>query len=379
LDFNLLTCLFRLPDEAIIKEGWNKFILRETTKKLLPREINQRRNKIGFTTPEYQWFMRMKNKIYTIFLSQSFAKRKYFNQQEVLKAFQKFIEGKIDDTMIFWRLLNLELWLREFFDTKPVKELRSARVYQFGNPNVGKKLDIKVDGKTYLRYPIKTKLFKKGDKMGKEIPHSLLQCFKTLKLGKKWFGVVSEKIIAIAQGRSYFIWEIKASFLAKILSNFVTKTPYGIGLGSPWTMELAIREIGVIRAIGAAVVAAITKPFGWRGVFYQIAGPAVRSIDGPTEYSLYPSNVSAKLGPKDPQKVAENIKLQIVNDKSISNFKFQISNFLGVVIIDANDLGQNVLGNSTPLDSRLIEKIFRDNPMGQADEQTPIVLVTLPV
>jgi asparagine synthase (glutamine-hydrolysing) len=188
--------------------------------------------------------------------------------------------------------------------------------------------------------------------------------------------VISEKVIAIAQGRSYFLWEIKPGFFAKVLSNFVTRTPYGIGLGSPWTMQLAIQEVGLIRILLASFLSFITKPLGMKGVFYRVAGETVAAIDGPTEYSLYPSNVSAKLGPKDPQQVAENIKSQIKNNKSILNFKFQISNFLGAVIIDANDLGQKVLGNSTNIPNQVIENIFKDNPMGQAEEQTPMVIVS---
>src|SRR3990167_7298142 len=86
LDFNLLRFIFSLSNEAIIKNGWNKYILRKAVKKLLPRSIVKRRNKIGFTTPEVEWFLRMKNKIYGYFLSESFAKRSYFNQQEVLKS-----------------------------------------------------------------------------------------------------------------------------------------------------------------------------------------------------------------------------------------------------------------------------------------------------
>src|SRR3989344_8418066 len=118
LDLNLLKFVFSLPDEAIIKNGWNKYILRRSTNDLVPKSCTRRRNKIGFTTPEYDWFMRMKNKIYLIFLSDAFRKRKYFNQSEVLKAFQKFIEGKNDETMLFWRLLNVEIWLRVFFNPK---------------------------------------------------------------------------------------------------------------------------------------------------------------------------------------------------------------------------------------------------------------------
>jgi len=375
LDFNLLRYLFNLSDNAIINLGWNKNILRQSMKQLLPELILKRRNKIGFTTPEYQWFMRMKNKIYQIFLSESFVKRKYFNQPEVLKAFQSFIEGKVDDTMVFWRMLNLELWLRIFFDSKPIKKLTHSKINIFGEANEGKKLEVEVEGKKYLRYPVKTEVFKKGDNISDEIV-TLLHGYiannnETMRQcnNKKWFLIISEKIVAIAQGRSYFLWEIKPNFWAKLLSKYVTKTPYGIGLGSPWTMQLAIREIGVIWVIVAAIIAGITKPLGIKGVFYRIAGETVRSIDGPTEYSLYPSNVSAKLGPKDPQLVAKKIAEQVQNSK------FKVQNFLGVAIIDANDLGQKVLGNSTNISNEIIEDIFKDNPMGQADEQTPIVIV----
>jgi len=351
LDFNLIRHIFNLPDEEIIKNGWNKYILRKATVDLLPAIINKRRNKIGFTTPEYQWFFIIKEFVFNLFASTEFGSRKYFNQKQVLIAFQNFLDGKTGDTMIFWRLINLELWLREFFPKKVQKSIKSIKTKMI------------VNKKEYSRFPIKTSLFKKGDDYIKKISDEI-NINKT-KEGS-YIAVVSEKVIAISQGRSYFIWEIKPSFWAELLSKFVKKTPYGIGLGSPWTMQLAINEVGLPKIFMASFVSAVTKIFGVSGNFYKIAGEVVRSIDGPTEYSLYPSNVSAKLGPKNPQQVAEKIKSKI-GDK----------NFKGVVVIDANDIGRNVLGNSTNLPDKLIEKIMADNPMGQTREQTPIVLVNI--
>ncbi len=380
LDFNLLKYLFSLDDSFIIRDGWNKFILRQSMVPLLPKSIAKRRNKIGFTTPEYEWFMHMKNKIYGIFLSESFANRPYFNQKEVLKAFQMFIEGRIDDTMVFWRCLNLELWLREFIDN-PVKKLKGSNVKRLDySSNEGKKLAIDVEGERYLRFPIKTDVFKKGDNYARLIAQNvtrfveaLLKEGKYIELkNKKFYVVVSEKIVAISQGRSYFIWDIKPSILAEVLSKYVTRTPYGIGLGSPWTMQLAINEVGSAKIILATFVSAVGKMVGIKGLFYKITGETVRSIDGPTEYSLYPSNVSAKLGPKNPKEAAMKITEEI---SRLRKNNPRLRNFLGSAIIDANDLGQNVLGNSTELPNRLIEKIFKDNPMGQADEQTPLVIV----
>ncbi len=367
LDFNLLRLLFSLPDSAIIQRGWNKKILRDATKKLLPDSIRKRRNKIGFTTPEQEWFLRMKNKIYSIFLSPSFASRPYFNQQAVLKHFQRFIEGKNDDTLLFWRLLNTELWLREFIDDPATHvDLVGLR-----RPNS----DIEVHGKKYVRDLIKTEVFQKGDDYVQKLSDHITDWSKknkTRSMKKKWFVVVSEKVIAIAQGRSYFIWDIKTGLWAKLLSKYVTKTPHGIGLGSEWTMQLAIREVGLPKILWATTLSAITKPFGIKGVFYRVAGEQARSIDGPTEYSLYPSNVSAKLAPKNPLAAAQEIERSIKESLPTAAEK----QFLGVVIIDANDLGRNIMANTTTIADQVVAEIFRDNPMGQGKEQTPVTVVT---
>ncbi|MFR3992055.1 MAG: hypothetical protein ACLTY5_05725 [Angelakisella sp.] len=66
--------------------------------------------------------------------------------------------------------------------------------------------------------------------------------------------------------------EIKPRPLAKFLCKFVLKTPYGIGLGIPETMEMAIRECGTFRILVAAAVSAVGKLFGIRGWFYKVAG-----------------------------------------------------------------------------------------------------------
>lgn len=374
LDFNLVRFLFTLPDTAIITNGWNKFILREAFAPLLPDSISKRRNKIGFTTPEHEWFMRMKNRIYSYFLSESFANRTYFNQAEVLKAFEGFIQGKNNDTMVFWRILNIEIWLRLYFD-KPVETKKSERG-QF-EPNEGKQLDIVLGEKTFSRFPIKTELFQKGDTYADKIAKHVALYIEELTKSKQadlkkqpWLAIVSEKIVAISQGRSYFIWDIKPGFWAKTLSYFVKKTPYGIGLGSPWTMQIAIQEAGLIRILFAALASVITKPLGMSGTFYRIAGRTVASIDGPTEYSLYPSNVSAKLGPKEPVAAASRIGKAL---KKMVPEQY-METCLGAVIIDANDLGRDILGNASKLEETHIAEIMSDNPMGQGSEQTPIIL-----
>lgn len=222
--------------------------------------------------------------------------------------------------------------------------------------NEGKQLTISTEYGNFLRIPIKTKLVMKGDKLTDILDEYVMD---KLEDGDMIF--MSEKIIAISQGRAFDIDDIKPSWLARNLCKFVYKSPYGIGLGSPWTMELAIQEIGVPKILFAAACSAVTKPFGKRGVFYNIVGTAGRAIDGPCDCTIPPYNHYAKLAPKDPDGVARELE-------KYTGCKF--------VVMDANDIGREVLGVSDPsIDIDMCKAVFADNPLGQSSQQTPVAIV----
>jgi asparagine synthase (glutamine-hydrolysing) len=46
-----------------------------------------------------------------------------------------------------------------------------------------------------------------------------------------------------------------------------------------------------------------------------------------------------------------------------------------VVVIDANDIGRNVMGQATDRPDRFFEEVFADNPLGQGNERTPLCVV----
>ncbi|WP_194895501.1 asparagine synthase (glutamine-hydrolyzing) [Catenulispora pinisilvae] len=384
LDFNLVRYLFTLEPEAIIKGGWNKRILRDSVRGLLPDQIVDRRNKIGFTTPEREWFLRIKNHVHTVFRSDSFGSRPYFDQASVLRAFEEFIAGKNSDTMLFWRMLNVELWLRTFVDAPGTHvDSTTSAVKEYFAANPGKQIAISTASSgQVLRFPIQTDAFAKGDdfhtkisEYGAEFAAKAAESDDHAEaLNSPWFLAVSEKVVAISQGRSYFLWEIKPSFAARKLQKFVVRTPAGIGLGSPETMQLAIQEAGLPRIVAASAAGAVGKVVGRKGLFYQLAGPAVRAIDGPTQYSLYPSNVSAKLAPAQPDKAAAELADRIRRVLPAT----AAENFQGVAIIDANDLGCNILGQATTVGEDKIAEMFKDNPLGQGAQRTPLAVVVLP-
>lgn len=224
-------------------------------------------------------------------------------------------------------------------------------------PNEGKKLVIETETGTYERYPIKTKIVMEDD----DLVEILNECVAPY-LQDDDMIFMSEKIVAITQGRAFPVSEIKPSKLAHFLVKFVYKSPYGIGLGSPWTMELAIREVGKVKIVFCAIIAGICKLFGIRGVFYNMLGERVRAIDGPCDYTLPPYNTYAKMAPAKPNEVAKQLT------KAMNGHK--------VIIIDANDIGVNILGKpDKKMDEDALAAIFKDNPLGQESQQTPIAIV----
>ena len=177
-----------------------------------------------------------------------------------------------------------------------------------GVANEGKALEVDIDGARYRRIPIRTRVVMPGDDLDDIVREYALEHAAA---GDTLF--VTEKIVAITQGRSYAVSDIQPRKLARFLARYVTRTPYGIGLGMPETMEMALRECGTPRILFAAAVSAVTKAFGRSGDFYRIAGDRARAIDGPTSGTIPPYNSAVVLGPERPREVAQHLKTLLVN------------------------------------------------------------------
>lgn len=224
--------------------------------------------------------------------------------------------------------------------------------------NAGKALTVQVDGKSYARIPIRTRVVMPGDDLDAFIREYAADLVRT---GDLLF--VTEKIVAITQGRSYLVEDIKPRKLAFFLSKYVTRTPYGIGLGMPETMEMALRECGTPRILFAAAVSAVTKAFGRKGDFYRIAGDKARAIDGPTSGTIPPYNKAVVLGPQRPREVAQHLRELLGGVPQVA-------------VVDINDLGGNILGSTvSKAEEKRLVAILKDNPLGQGHESTPLGII----
>ncbi len=219
------------------------------------------------------------------------------------------------------------------------------------------KPEIAVKGETYLRIPIRTHIVTEKD--------DLLDIVKNYAIPKCVKGdvlLVGHKVAAAAQGRIVPIASFKPRWIARFITKFVWKpASKNLGTKPAWRMEIIIRQIGYPRFIAALMASVATKPFGVKGIFFKVIGRDATVIDGPVSYNLPPFNTSITLAPENPNGVAKSIKE-----------KFGIS----AAIVDANDLGIDLLGKSDDsIDENWVREVFKDNPLGQAREQTPMCIV----
>ena len=214
--------------------------------------------------------------------------------------------------------------------------------------NEGKNEIIEVDGVKYQRLAIRTHVITDQDDVC-----DVIEKYAKPHARPDDIVFMTEKAVACTQRRAIPM---------KDMCKFVLKTPYGIGLGIPETMEMALQECGTPKILFAAAVSAVGKLFHKRGWFYKIAGYKARSIDGPCDYTLPPYNEYVVLGPAEPDETAKKMSQRLGGIK--------------VAITDINDLEGQILGTSDPsMDRDLLVKILKDNPLGQSLEQTPIGII----
>lgn len=224
-------------------------------------------------------------------------------------------------------------------------------------PNTGRELEISVDGRVYDRFPIKTHFIKIGEDYIELVKKYVLPYYKDGDILS-----MSEKVISLCQNDVILKKDLKVSWLARLLSGYAFKNPAGPAMDNVYKMQAAIKLAGPVRVFIGAVLSALTKPFGIKGVFYNFVGHGVRNIDGfcIVAYDYYDDK--GILAPSNPDNACQRIK-----------------NATGIdcMVVDANDYGVQILGKNKEIKfgDETLTKLIRDNPAGQEGEQTPFILI----
>ena len=118
---------------------------------------------------------------------------------------------------------------------------------------------------------------------------------------------MSEKVVAISEGRVVHHSVVRPGPLAKLIVKGTRKYEHDVAFSDPRKMQVAIMQTGSTRAAFAMVVGGITKLFGRHGDFYRIAGHRIAEIDGFNPDTVPPFDEFAMLGPADPDKACARL------------------------------------------------------------------------
>ncbi len=118
LDYRLVEKSLATDSKMVINKGMTKHILREAMKGILPEKIRIRKDKIGFGTPQDDWFRHkiFEKLIVDILNSDSFKGRKMIDSVKAFSLYQKHLNKEMDIAKEIWKWINLELWFRKFLD-----------------------------------------------------------------------------------------------------------------------------------------------------------------------------------------------------------------------------------------------------------------------
>jgi asparagine synthase (glutamine-hydrolysing) len=120
LDYRVAELLFSVPPEELFDRGLTKVVLRNALSDMLPPEVRDRRDKLGFVTPGGRFFRGALGELAAdVFASRSFADRGFVDPAAARALLQRHREGAHEAGFELWRALNLELWAQAFLDRRP--------------------------------------------------------------------------------------------------------------------------------------------------------------------------------------------------------------------------------------------------------------------
>jgi asparagine synthase (glutamine-hydrolysing) len=111
-DHRLIDYVFSVPEVYKIHEGISKYLLREAMKNYLPKEIKERKDKLGLATPIQKWISEIKNDCLDFF-DDSVAD--YINVKKIKSNPERFFSATnhVQVHKVF-RTISFAVWKKAF-------------------------------------------------------------------------------------------------------------------------------------------------------------------------------------------------------------------------------------------------------------------------
>ncbi len=224
------------------------------------------------------------------------------------------------------------------------------------SPQGPKPRTVVVDGRSFERIPVRTRVLMPGDDIAAAIRE---HAGDQLRPGDTV--LLSESAVAIMQGRARDWRTIHPGPLARWMSEKVIKTSWGTGLRSPYAMQYAIELTGLGRILLASGAHVVGKALGRKGWFYVVAGLNARMMDAEHTMGVAEFYECCIPAPHDPKGTVAAVKAALGGE-------------VDAAIADINDVAPAwVVASTLPKErERLLARSFDDNPLGQTDEKTPM-------
>jgi asparagine synthase (glutamine-hydrolysing) len=112
IEHRLIEFVMKVPAVYKIHRGWSKYLLRTAMEGVLPKEIQWRKDKMGFVTPEQTWIQNLRPHFVKLIRQEAFRSARFADMKKFIDHFDRGATtlGSSD----VWRFLNLEFWMREF-------------------------------------------------------------------------------------------------------------------------------------------------------------------------------------------------------------------------------------------------------------------------
>lgn len=111
---DLAEFVLSLPENYLVSQkGETKHLLRNAMRGIVPDVILDRKDKIGFATPEGSWLKVVGNK--ALDWTQSADRVRFFHPEPRRESLRKVLSGQAPFTQPTWRFLNFCRWL-DLFD-----------------------------------------------------------------------------------------------------------------------------------------------------------------------------------------------------------------------------------------------------------------------
>lgn len=212
-----------------------------------------------------------------------------------------------------------------------------------------------IGGQSFVRIPVKTHCIMPGEDIT-AVTHRY--CKNILQPGD--IVVITQRALSVSQGRTVPKTEITPRPLAKSLASVLPGPQKGKERSQEY-VELAMREVGAPRVVLATLAQLLTAWAGRRNDFEKVAGERVAQIKAPRDGVIPTTEQQYILPPVEPEKVVEHASRRLGAQVSV---------------ISADECGHAlVIAHTSGVDSKLMEQLLLDNPLGQGMELTPIAII----